>query len=110
MSIWRGAIRNYSWDRASIAEINPDNVIDFAAETAATIFMESQENMTVDASGRLNSARGLGFVRPDEGGANVFMQIPAVERAGLGSQHEVSFEPAPGPRDAGSPIRRLQAA
>jgi CspA family cold shock protein len=42
-----------------------------------------------------NSTKGFGFIQPDEGGADVFVHISAVERAGLRALHEgqkVSFE------------------
>jgi cold shock protein len=35
-----------------------------------------------------NATKGFGFIQPDEGGADVFVHISAVERAGLGSIHE----------------------
>lgn len=42
-----------------------------------------------------NTTKGYGFVQPDDGGADVFIHISAVERAGLRSLNEgqkVSYE------------------
>jgi CspA family cold shock protein len=35
-----------------------------------------------------NAQKGFGFIQPDAGGADVFVHISAVERAGLPGLHE----------------------
>jgi cold shock protein len=42
-----------------------------------------------------NPTKGFGFIQPDSGGADIFVHISAVERAGLSTLHEgqkVSFD------------------
>ena len=42
-----------------------------------------------------NSARGFGFIQPEDGSKDVFVHVSAVERAGLGTLSEgqrVSFD------------------
>lgn len=60
-----------------------------------------------------NATKGFGFIQPDEGGADVFVHISAVERAGLGSLQEgqkVSFEIEKDRRTGKSSAGQLQAA
>ena len=35
-----------------------------------------------------NTTKGYGFIQPDDGGADVFVHISAVERSGLGAVSE----------------------
>ncbi len=58
-----------------------------------------------------NVAKGFGFIQPDDGGADVFVHISAVERAGLATLNDgqkVSFELQPDRRGKLS-AEKLQA-
>jgi CspA family cold shock protein len=51
--------------------------------------------MTTGTVKWFNATKGFGFIQPDNGGADAFVHISAVERAGLGSLNEgqkVSYE------------------
>ena len=44
--------------------------------------------MTTGTVKWFNATKGFGFIQPDEGGADVFVHISAVERAGMATLHE----------------------
>ncbi len=51
-----------------------------------------------------NAERGYGFIKPDDGGRDVFVHVTAVERAGLKSLTEgqrISFEVEPDKKGKG---------
>jgi CspA family cold shock protein len=51
-----------------------------------------------------NSERGYGFIKPDDGGRDVFVHITAVERAGLKTLNEgqrLSFDVEPDKKGKG---------
>ena len=51
--------------------------------------------MTTGTVKWFNPTKGFGFIQPESGGADVFVHISAVERAGMASLNEgqrVSFE------------------
>lgn len=60
-----------------------------------------------------NTQKGFGFIQPDDGGADVFVHISAVERSSLGSIHEgqkLSFELERDNRSGKTSAGQLQAA
>jgi cold shock protein len=60
-----------------------------------------------------NAAKGFGFIQPDGGGADVFVHISAVERAGMNSIVEgqkLSFDVVRDDRKGKSAAENLQLA
>jgi cold shock protein len=60
-----------------------------------------------------NAQKGFGFIQPDDGGADVFVHISAVERAGLTDLREgqkLSYEIVPDRRSGKSSADMLKLA
>lgn len=60
-----------------------------------------------------NGQKGFGFIQPDDGGADVFVHISAVERAGMASLHEgqkLGFEMQRDAKNGKMSAANLQAA
>lgn len=58
-----------------------------------------------------NAQKGFGFIKPDDGGNDVFVHVTAVERSGLGALDEgmrISFETEPDKRGKGPKAVNLQ--
>jgi CspA family cold shock protein len=59
-----------------------------------------------------NSTKGFGFIQPDQGGADVFVHISAVERAGLSSLAEgqkVTYDEQKDPKRGKTSAENLKA-
>jgi CspA family cold shock protein len=59
-----------------------------------------------------NSTKGFGFIQPEDGTADVFVHISAVERAGIGNLQEgqkLSFEAVRDPRRGKVSAENLRA-
>ena len=59
-----------------------------------------------------NTTKGFGFIQPDDGGADVFVHVSAVERSGMSSLNEgqkVSYEVVQDRRSGKSAAGNLSA-
>jgi CspA family cold shock protein len=59
-----------------------------------------------------NSAKGFGFIQPEDGSSDVFVHISAVERSGIGNLHEgqkLSFDSVRDPRKGKTSAENLKA-
>jgi CspA family cold shock protein len=59
-----------------------------------------------------NAAKGFGFIQPDDGGADAFVHISAVERAGFTTLNEgqkIEFEMVADPRNGKRSAENLKA-
>lgn len=68
--------------------------------------------MTVGVVKWFNSTKGYGFIQPEDGTADVFVHISAVERSGIGNLHEgqrLDYELQRDPRKGKSSAVNLKA-
>ncbi len=68
--------------------------------------------MTIGTVKWFNSTKGFGFIQPEDGSADVFVHISAVERSGIGNLREgqkVSFDSVQDPRKGKSSAENLRA-
>ncbi|MGQ9370015.1 cold-shock protein [Azospirillum sp. ST 5-10] len=59
-----------------------------------------------------NTTKGFGFIQPEDGSADVFVHISAVERAGIGNLNEgqkLSYEAVRDPRKGKVAAENLRA-
>jgi CspA family cold shock protein len=69
--------------------------------------------MTTGTVKFFNSTKGFGFIQPDNGGADVFVHVSAVERAGMRTLVEgqkVNFDVVKDARSGKSAAENLQVA
>jgi len=60
-----------------------------------------------------NTQKGYGFIKPDDGGNDIFVHVTAVERSGISALVEgmrISFETEPDKRGKGPKAVNLQQA
>jgi CspA family cold shock protein len=77
------------------------------------MFIRKVTSMATGTVKWFNAQKGFGFIQPDAGGADVFVHISAVERAGLGSLNEgqkISYELERDQRSGKMSAGQLQSA
>lgn len=60
-----------------------------------------------------NAQKGYGFIKPDDGGKDVFVHVTAVEQSGISNLDEgmrISFETEPDKRGKGPKAVNLEAS
>jgi CspA family cold shock protein len=65
-----------------------DHLMRRPARGARTFELKRDIPMATGTVKWFNATKGFGFIQPDDGGADVFVHISAVERSSLGSIHE----------------------
>ncbi len=68
--------------------------------------------MTTGTVKFFNPIKGYGFITPDDGSADVFVHVSAVERSGIGNLNEgqkLSFEALRDPRKGKTAAENLRA-
>jgi CspA family cold shock protein len=68
--------------------------------------------MTTGTVKWFNTTKGYGFIQPDDGTADVFVHVSAVERSGIGNLHEgqkLSYELQRDPKKGKSAAANLRA-
>ncbi len=68
--------------------------------------------MTTGTVKFFNPIKGYGFITPDDGSADVFVHVSAVERSGIGNLNEgqkLSFEAVRDPRKGKTAAENLRA-
>jgi CspA family cold shock protein len=98
------------------------SALDFLSRTSIEALPVASAELTCSSKGHVmqtgivkwfNSQKGFGFIQPESGGADVFVHISAVERAGLRGLAEgqkVSYEIVVDKRSGKSSADQLQVA